>query len=104
MVRLIGFILIFVVFLTFIVLNLDNRCDISFGFKTIPQVPVFITAFSSFVFGLLFIVPFAITLGKRKRTGPPKPPKAYKDEADQVPGSDAGITGSKGISGGKGFE
>jgi hypothetical protein len=103
MVRLIGFILVFVVFLTFIVLNLDNRCDISFGFKTISQLPVFITAFSSFVLGMLVAVPFAMTLGKKKQAGPPKPPKAKKDEPDKFPGPDAGITGSRGISGDKGL-
>jgi uncharacterized integral membrane protein len=68
MVRLIGFILVFVLFLTFIVLNLDNKCDISFGFKTVLQVPVFITAFSSFVLGMLFCAPFVLFL-RRKRSG-----------------------------------
>jgi hypothetical protein len=86
--RLIGFILIFVVFLTFIMLNLGNSCDISFGFKTIPQVPVFITAFSSFVLGMLFAVPFVLILGRKKQPPSPKPPKFKKGKSV---GQDAGI-------------
>jgi uncharacterized integral membrane protein len=91
MARLIGFILIFVVFLTFIILNLGNGCDISFGFKTIPQVPVFITAFSSFVLGMLFAVPFVLTLGRKKQPAPPKPPKPQKGDPKKPGGPDAGI-------------
>jgi hypothetical protein len=94
MARLIGFILIFVVFLTFIILNLGNSCDISFGFKTIPQVPVFITAFSSFVLGMLFAVPFALTLGRKKQPPSPKPPKPHKDKPGKPGGPDAGIPDS----------
>jgi uncharacterized integral membrane protein len=51
--RLIGFILIFGLFLGFIGLNLGNTCDISFGFTVIRGVPVYLTAFSSFILGLL---------------------------------------------------
>jgi hypothetical protein len=97
MARLIGFILIFIVFLTFIVLNLGNSCDISFGFKTIPQVPVFITAFSSFVLGLLVAVPFALTLGRKKQPGPPKPPKPRKEDPPKPGSPVAGIKGPGGI-------
>jgi hypothetical protein len=97
MARLIGFILIFVVFLTFIVLNLGNSCDISFGFKTIPQVPVFITAFSSFVLGMLFAVPFALTLGRKKQPPAQKPPKPQKGKPGKPGGPDAGIPDSGGV-------
>jgi hypothetical protein len=99
--RLIGFILIFIVFLTFIILNLGNTCDISFGFKTISQVPVFITAFSSFVLGMLVAVPFALTLGRKKQPGPPKPPKPQKRTMGSGPG--AGIPVPEGIPGDKGL-
>jgi hypothetical protein len=95
MARLIVFILIFVVFLAFIVLNLGNNCDISFGLKTISQVPVFITAFSSFILGMLVAVP--LILGKKKQGGPSKLPKPKKG------GPDAGIPVPEEIPGGKGF-
>jgi uncharacterized integral membrane protein len=65
--RLIGFILIFALFLTFIVLNLDNKCDVSFGFKIAKDIPVFITAFVAFFFGMLCAVPFVMSF-KRKKT------------------------------------
>ena len=57
MARLIVFILIFAFFLAFIVLNLDNKCDISFGIKTLNDVPVFLSALCSFVLGMLITVP-----------------------------------------------
>jgi hypothetical protein len=97
MARLIGFILVFVLFLTFIILNLGNSCDISFGFKTIPQVPVFITAFSSFVLGMLVTMPFALTLGRKKQPGPPKPQKPRKEEHGKPGGPEAGIMGPGGV-------
>ena len=67
--RLIVFIVVFGIFLAFITVNLDNRCDISFGFTKIEGVPVFLTVFFSFVLGLLCTLPFAISaLKKRKGT------------------------------------
>ena len=64
--RLLVVILIFAVFLVFIGFNLDNSCDISFGFRTLPQVPVYLTAFSSFVLGMLFTFPFVFFFRKKK--------------------------------------
>jgi hypothetical protein len=101
--RLIGFILIFVVFLTFIMLNLGNNCDISFGFKTIPQVPVFITAFSSFVLGMLCAVPFVLILGRKKQPPSPKPPRPFKAGPGKSDGPDSGIPLPGGIPGDKGL-
>jgi uncharacterized integral membrane protein len=57
---LIEFIAIFIVFLFFIVFNLENKCNISFGFSKIPEVPVFLTALFSFLFGMLCALPFII--------------------------------------------
>jgi uncharacterized integral membrane protein len=64
--RLIGFIVLFVVFLFFIVFNLGNSCDISFGFKVLPQVPVYLTAFSSFVLGMLWSIPYIVSFRTKK--------------------------------------
>ena len=64
--RLITFILICGIFLVLIVFNLENRSDISLVFKTYKDIPVFLTAFSSFVFGMLFAVPFVLSFGKRR--------------------------------------
>jgi uncharacterized integral membrane protein len=65
--RLIEFIVVFAVFLFFIVCNLENKCDISFGFRVIKDTPVFLTAFSSFIFGMLCSVPFIIGAKVKRR-------------------------------------
>jgi uncharacterized integral membrane protein len=75
--RLIGIVLLFVVFLVFIGLNLENHCDIRYWFSEgakIADVPVFITAFSSFVLGMLLTIPFIISFCLKK-----KPRKDYTD-------------------------
>jgi len=64
--RLIVFIAIFAVFLVFISFNLENKCDISFGFAKLKEVPVFITVFSSFVLGLFCAIPLVIHIKKRR--------------------------------------
>lgn len=66
MIRLIAFILLFALFIGFIVLNLDNKSDISFGIKTFTDIPVFLTVFTSFALGMLFAAPI-ILLRRRKR-------------------------------------
>ncbi len=69
--RLIGFILLFAVFLIFIGFNLENSCNISFGFVHFDNVPVYLTAFSSFIFGMLCALPLAISFRlKKKSKGP----------------------------------
>jgi uncharacterized integral membrane protein len=59
--RLIIIIAIGAVFLGFIGFNLENRCDVSFGFRTFSQVPVFLTALSSFVLGMVLALPLVIS-------------------------------------------
>jgi uncharacterized integral membrane protein len=89
--RLIGFILLLAVFLFFIVFNLDNTCDISFGFKEIPQVPVYLTALFSFVLGLLWVVPSLVSLRikmakirKTERVDAPSPKKRWGKKKDET--------------------
>ena len=65
------FIVILAVMLLFIMFNLNNKCDINFGFTVQKDVPVFLTAFSSFIGGLLCSVPFIFILRSRKKN--PKP-------------------------------
>jgi len=78
--RLIIFIVIFAVFLAFVTFNLENKCDISFGFAAIPEVPVFITIFASFVLGLFCAIPLLLHI-KSKKDKPASGKKAKKDEA-----------------------
>jgi uncharacterized integral membrane protein len=64
--RLIQLIVIFAVFLLFIVFNLNYKCTI-WIFKTIPDVPVFLIAFFSFVLGMLSAIPFFISHQLKKK-------------------------------------
>jgi hypothetical protein len=68
MIRIIVFIFIFVFFLAFIVLNLENKCDVSLGFTTIKNFPIFLSVLFSFVLGMFVTVPM-ILFSKKK----PKP-------------------------------
>jgi uncharacterized integral membrane protein len=73
--RLIGFILLFGIFLIFIALNLDNRCDIRYWFtegRVIKDIPVYLTAFASFILGMLCAVPFVFSLRRKKKDKPGK--------------------------------
>ncbi|MDR2258823.1 MAG: hypothetical protein LBE14_06715 [Treponema sp.] len=81
--RLIGFILLFGIFLVFIAFNLGNKCDINFGFRVFHEVPVFLTAFASFILGMLCAVPFIFSLRRKKKdktAGKKEPPAALLPE------------------------
>ena len=79
--RLIIFIAIFAVFLAFITFNLENRCDISFGFTEITEVPVFVTIFASFTLGLICALPLVLHI-KKERTGKGMKPKKNETLAE----------------------
>ncbi|MDR2759183.1 MAG: hypothetical protein LBB78_07380 [Spirochaetaceae bacterium] len=68
--KLIGFVVFFGLLLVFIGLNLDNSCNISFGFTTIEAVPIYLTVFSAFVLGLFCTIPLIVSskLRKSKKT------------------------------------
>ena len=65
--RLIIFILIFALFLAFIILNIDNKCDVSLGFRIFKDVPVFISVFLSFVLGMIFAVPLIFSVRRTRK-------------------------------------
>ena len=85
--RLIQFIIFFAIFVLFIIFNLENKCNISFGFKTFPDAPVYLTAFLSFIAGMLCAVPFTLGLKSRKKGS--TPPK------DRKPGKSGGNYGAQ---------
>jgi uncharacterized integral membrane protein len=82
--RLIGFVLAGAVFLCFIGFNLENRCDISLGFVTFSQVPVFLTALSAFVLGLFLALPL---VAFRSRN--------HREKKAEAPGDLSGASGKK---------
>jgi len=67
MISFIIFILVFVLFLCFIIFNLGNASDVSLGFRTFSDIPVFLTALFSFALGMLFTFPLLITVGRKRR-------------------------------------
>jgi len=81
--RLILFIVIFAIFLVFITINLDNRCDINIGFTQFEGVPIFLTVFISFFLGLVCATPLFLHLS-RKRKG-----KNKTDDTPSAPLTDA---------------
>jgi len=85
--RLIIFILIFAVFLAFVTFNLENRCDISFGFIKVEAVPVFLTVFISFAMGLICALPLVMHIKKRHI----EKPKNETMEKTAEPGSNEKI-------------
>ena len=64
--RLILLIVVLAILLGFIGFNLDNTCDLSFGFKVFKGVPVYLTVFISFILGLISSLPFFF-LGSLKK-------------------------------------
>jgi len=67
MIRLISIIVVFAIFLCFIMFNLPNKCDISFGFVSFKDVPVFLSALFSFVFGMIVSIPLMLLHKKDKK-------------------------------------
>ena len=63
--RLISIIIVLALFLAFIVLNMDNKTDISFGLVKFSEIPVFVSVLFAFVLGMLFSLPFGIALSRR---------------------------------------
>jgi len=80
--RLIVIIVVFAIFLVFITFNIENRCDISFGFAKLSDVPVFITIFTSFILGFLCAFPLFMILKNRKNEKPEKDKKDKKPVKD----------------------
>jgi uncharacterized membrane protein YciS (DUF1049 family) len=100
--RLLVFIVIGAVFLGFIGFNLENRCDVSFGFYVFSQVPVFLSTLFAFVLGLALAFPLAVSFrsaSRRKKKAEPLLPGGSvrkKDRAGEAaaplpPGGDHGI-------------
>ena len=76
--RVVVFIIIFAVFICFIVLNLDeeHRCNISFGFYTLENIPIFLSSLTSFTLGMLVTIP--MHLGRKKKKEKPEKIKSPK--------------------------
>ena len=86
MISFIFFILVFAVFLCFIIFNLGNTCDVSLGFRTFNDIPVFVTALFSYALGMLFVLPMIFTVGRKRKV---KAAKVAQVESPQIEGAQA---------------
>lgn len=59
--------------------NLNNSCNVSFGFKEFENVPIFMTILFSFLAGIVFALPFTL-IRKNKKVKPPKTEKLPKTQ------------------------
>ena len=84
--RLIAFILICAMFLVFVVVNLEHTSDVSIGFRTFTEIPVFLTAFSAFVFGMIFATPFAFSFGRKRKKSHPSPDILHNEGEKEAAG------------------
>lgn len=66
-VKLIIFLVILGIIVFFIGFNLSNVSDISFGFHTFTDVPIFISLFIAFAAGIITMLPFAFSTGKKTK-------------------------------------
>lgn len=70
--KLIVFLVLIGLILTFVGFNAANTSDISFGFYRFEDVPIFVSLFAAFFLGVLVTLPFTI---RRRSTRPAKRPK-----------------------------
>ena len=91
MISFIIFILVFACFLCFIIFNLGNASDVSLGFRTFHDIPVFVTALFSFALGMLFVFPLIFTVGRKRKL------KAARAQAEnsRIEGGDSRAIDSK---------
>lgn len=58
--KLVGFIICLVLGTCFAGFNLGNSCNISFGFKTFENVPIFFSLIVAFALGVIVTLPFTV--------------------------------------------
>ncbi|HAK47097.1 MAG TPA: hypothetical protein DCO79_14415 [Spirochaeta sp.] len=68
MFKLIFFLIGLAAAITFSAFNIGNTADISFGFKVLEDIPIFLSIAISFLAGAIFTLPFAfyVSIGKRR--------------------------------------
>jgi uncharacterized integral membrane protein len=76
---------VMVLLVAFIGFNIENRCDVSFAFYTLEDVPVVVTILSSFALGLVAALPFA--LRRRNRQVAPNAPRGRRGKAVAADGT-----------------
>ena len=62
------FIIIVILFIGFIVLNLENRSDFSIGVLTFIDIPLFFVIFTFFTLGVVFYISLAFFIDRKKKS------------------------------------
>lgn len=88
--KLILFILSVTLVTIFIGFNLENACNVSFGFYTFQNVPIFMSILLAFAVGVFIMLPF--TFGHRKKDKTPSP---KKNATPQKPPVYSGVSDTK---------
>ena len=70
--RLVLFLIVLGLVVAFAGFNAGNVTDISFGFRTIEAVPIFMSLFAAFFLGALIVLPFTVFRRSKKSRKPPK--------------------------------
>lgn len=89
--RLVLFLVALALMVAFAGFNLDNTADVSFGFYTLPDVPIFISLFTSFLLGALVMLPYSMR--RRKVTG--AAPRTKDRKAAARAAAERTVTGSE---------
>jgi uncharacterized integral membrane protein len=95
MISLIFFILVFACFLCFIIFNLGNASNVSLGFRTFSDIPVFVTALFSFALGMLFTFPVLFTVGRSRRQKAARRAQVENSQVEGAQGENLRIADSK---------
>jgi uncharacterized integral membrane protein len=91
--KLIVFFIFLLIFVLFAAFNIKNVSDISLGFRTFEDIPIFISLFVAFLLGGFVVLPFAVIGRRRKQkkqksSEPPAPKKGGQSEKSGPSGKD----------------
>jgi hypothetical protein len=81
-IKLIIFLVVLGIVIFFVGFNLKNVSDISFGFHTLEDVPIFISLFIAFAAGVVVMLPF--TFRRKKKIKPDKKEMLESPEIDEA--------------------
>jgi uncharacterized integral membrane protein len=84
--KMIFFLVVLAIVVFFAGFNITNVSDISFGFYTIVDVPIFISLFIAFLAGALVMIPFVAK--KKKRTRNKRVAAPQEEEIPEIPAMD----------------
>ncbi len=84
--KMVSFLLLLIIITVFSAFNLSNTSDISFGFYTLKDVPIFLSLLVAFIAGAIMMIPFTFNKKKIKseKNTEKKNKKKKKDKNKEV--------------------